>query len=353
VKNVSATSTPTTCSPDSEADPAERDQIVSALIERREVGGRREQRARAQDVSLAAMDGRRLQEAGQLAGGEDRLLGRSKQAGREAPLEAAPSQRNVGAEEGEAGDRQARRPQVVALGQRPEGSEQARHRRFGPPSGRRLAAKEDLRLEQLAGVAQLRIDRLHCPAARPAPAGRASGVGASPSSSAAQSRRSPWMRRASRRRRRRARAARKPLVGRRSTQTLAASPLGRSRPNAAAKGCSGSGFGPSRASGSTLGRAKTSSVRSTARPLVFGSGSPSASAAERISTPSNVPSAVRGASLDRSGTSSTYTSRFSPSLVSLIRTALARRSTQPATLRSALASWAAKRRTVSGEGVVA
>ena len=111
------------------------------------------------------MDGRRLQEAGQLARGQDRLFGGPEEAGGEAAIEAPPPQREVGAEEGEAGDRQTKGPQVVALGQRTEGGEQTRHRRFCPPPSRRLAAQENLRLEQLAGLAQLRVDRLHRPAA--------------------------------------------------------------------------------------------------------------------------------------------------------------------------------------------
>src|SRR6185436_18712039 len=81
-----------------------------------------------------------------------------------APVEAASPQGNVGAEEGEAGDRQPGGSQEVATGQRPEGGEQALHRHLRLPARRRLAAQKDLRLEYLAAVAQLRVDRLHCPA---------------------------------------------------------------------------------------------------------------------------------------------------------------------------------------------
>ena len=225
---MSAVRTPTICSPDSVLTWPSGIRSARPSSKSGRSGGGESRAPERRTFALAAVDGRRLQEAGQLARREDRLAGRPEEAGGEAAVEAPAPQRHVGAEEGDAGDRQARGPQVVALGQRPEGGEQARHRRFGPAPARRLAAQEDLRLEQLAGVAQLRVDGLHRPAALDllVRVGPACGGARSPFRSAAQSRRSPWMRRASRRSRRRRRAARKPLAGSRSTQTLASSPLG-------------------------------------------------------------------------------------------------------------------------------
>jgi hypothetical protein len=67
------------------------------------------------------VDGRRLQEAGQLARRQDRLFGGSKEAGVKAAIEAATPQEEVGADEGEAGDQQAGGPQPIAIRQRSEG----------------------------------------------------------------------------------------------------------------------------------------------------------------------------------------------------------------------------------------
>ena len=60
------------------ADLAERDHVRLALCERRQIRWRREQRARPGDVVGDAVDARRLQEAGHLAGGEDRPSRRAK-----------------------------------------------------------------------------------------------------------------------------------------------------------------------------------------------------------------------------------------------------------------------------------
>jgi|GEM_PF-4582759 len=83
------------------------------------------------------------------------------QSGLEATVKAAPPGREVGAEEDRVAEPQPRGPQPVpGRVQRCEGGEQQLHHRLGPRLARRLSAQEDLRLEQLAGVAQLCVQRL-------------------------------------------------------------------------------------------------------------------------------------------------------------------------------------------------
>ncbi len=103
---------------------------------------------------------RRLQKAGDLSGREDHAPGRTVKAGGEAAVEAAPPQGAVGAEEDDVADPEAGWPQVVVTGEGLEGGKQAAHRFLRLRLLGRLAAEEDLRLEQRPGIPQLRVECL-------------------------------------------------------------------------------------------------------------------------------------------------------------------------------------------------
>jgi hypothetical protein len=263
-------------------DASERDELRLAGEGRKRRRHGRE-RPRAHDVVGVAVDRGRLEEPGHLAGADDAPARGAEAAAAEPAVEPPAPPRQVGAEEGEAGDGAAGDAQPVAVGELLEGREQGLERDPRPGTVGGLAAEEHLEPEQRARVLELRVERPRVGAALgqlgrralPPPAGGASSSRGSPP---------PWtlgarlsMRRISRRR--------SPgVAGRRSTHTEAGSPApGPSARSAAASGWSGSGSRSSRASGSELGRARTSSAR-TVRVGGSPGGMASTSAGSRAAT---------------------------------------------------------------------
>ncbi len=140
-------------------DPAERDQFRPARAKVGRSGGAASSGPERSDVLGQAVDGRRLQEAGELAGGEDRPPRRAEEAGVETAVEARSPRRQVGAEEGESRGRtgrEARNQLRAASG--PKAASSVPHRRLGPARPG-PAADQELRLKERPGVAQFRVER--------------------------------------------------------------------------------------------------------------------------------------------------------------------------------------------------
>ena len=323
-------------------DPAERDQVGPALLEARAAsGGGGEQRPGAQDV-LARRSGRSAASGSRPARAAVRIVSprRPEKAGGEAAVEArraAAECRSRGRRAPAIGSPEARRQLRSASGRRrPAGpasrpSPAAARRlrsaggsapRTAAPASRSFASSacaDPAALDQLLGIggrAAAALVSVRAPPKLATLAVAAPGLAVAAAAAARAARSPPSAAGRRRRSRRSPRLASKPG---RSPRRRA----GADRARAA-----------SRASGSTLGRASTSSVRSTAR-LAARIGSPSTSAAVAQLDPlvaaqrrAQQPRAVR------SGTSEQVDEAALAVAVSRTRMALARRSTQPATLRS-------------------
>jgi len=117
------------------------------------------ERTRAHDVVGAAAHVRRLQEPRHLARRDEAAAGGVEEAAPHPVLEPPAPPGQVGAEEREAGDRAAGDAQPVAVGELLEGREQGFERDPDPGGICRLAADEDLQLEERTRVLQLRVER--------------------------------------------------------------------------------------------------------------------------------------------------------------------------------------------------
>ena len=304
--------TPTIRSPDSVLTRPSGIRSRLALLEARQLGGGGSSAPERSDV-LARRSGRSAASGSRPARAPS---GSSCRAGRKRPVakrrsKLASPQREVGAEEGEAEDRQAGGPQPVA------GGAAARRRRAGPTSplraralGRPALRRRICASNSVAGVAQLRVERLADPAALDLLVGVGSSCGGarSPSSSSAQpaaARRG--CRRAWRRSRRRRRPPRRPLAGNRSTQTLdallAGARGGRSPRRRAAAGRVSARAGP--AARRSAGRARSSVRRTVTALLASASLAPWPAPPRRVAPrrPRSCAGPCAAASPARSGTS--------------------------------------------------